>query len=151
MKPETPVAMVRCRLDENRDQPQVRYVPAAEFDLWRHLMTSKHRRAVTVEHVSVWVPETPDTWDDAIDADRLHPVVRVRFDKAGPQGSVVPVVRYLPTEALPEAKAALLAHFDLHHRWSAEVTPGYFISPRREPQVVSMTGAEAEEDETILR
>ena len=121
--------MVRCRLDAREgDAPEVRYVPAAEFDLWRHFMTSRHARAVEVEEVSVWVPEQSEAWDDAIDADRLQPVVRVRFDKPGPRGMAVPVVRFLPTESYPGAKAALFAHFDMRCRWSAEVTPGYFIS-----------------------
>ena len=121
--------MVRCRLDA-RDalSSELRYVPAAEFELWRHYMTSRHSRAVKVEKVSVWVPEDAAAWDDAIDADHLQPVVRVRFDKPGPGGMDVPVVRYLPTESYPDAKAALFAHFDMRCRWSADVTPGYFIS-----------------------
>ena len=126
--------MVRCRLDASPDKSELRYIPAAEFDLWRHLMESKHCRPVTVEEVSVWVPEKPEVWDDGIDADRLEAVVRVRFEKPGPQGTVVPVIRYFPTETYPEARAALLAHFDLRCRWSVEVTPGYFVSaPASQP------------------
>lgn len=128
MATETPIPMVRCRLSASPENSELRYIPAVEFDLWRHLMLSRYERAVTVEEVSVWVPETPDTWDDRIDVDRLIPVVRIRFDKPGLQGTTVPVVRFFPTETYREAKAALLAHFDLRCRWSVDVTPGYFIS-----------------------
>lgn len=120
--------MVRCHLDASRENSELRYIPASEFDLWQHLMESKHGRPVSVDEVSVWVPETPEVWDDAIDSDRLDAVVRVRFEKPGPQGTAVPVVRYFPTETYREAKSALLAHFDLRCRWSVEVTPGYFVA-----------------------
>lgn len=120
--------MVRCHLDGSHATSELRYVPAAEFDLWRHLMVNKYVRPVTVEEVSVWVPEKPEVSADGIDADQLHAVVRIRFDKPGPQGTLVPVTRFFPSETYPEAKAALLAHFDLRCRWGVEVTPGYFVS-----------------------
>ena len=120
--------MVRCRLDASEQKAELRYIPAAEFELWRHLMESKHSRSVAVEDVSVWVAERPGVWDEGIDADQLKTVMRIRFEKPGPQGTVVPVTRYFPTETYPEAKAALLAHFDLRCRWSVEVTPGYFVA-----------------------
>lgn len=120
--------MFRARLDAGQDNSELRYVPAAEFDLWRHLMESKYARAVAVEDVSVWVPEKAAVWDEGIDADQLEAVVRVRFDKPGPQGTVVPVTRYLSNPTYPEAKAALLAHFDLRCRWSLVTTPGYFVA-----------------------
>lgn len=128
MRPDTPVAMVRCRLDASQDNSELRYVPAAEFDLWRHLMESKYARAVAIEETSVWVPERTGVWDDDIDIDQLMAVVRVCFEKPGPQGTVVPVVRYLPNKTYPEARAALLAHFDPRCRWSMVETPGYFVS-----------------------
>jgi hypothetical protein len=128
MTPDSPVAMVRCRLDPSRNTSEVRYIPATEFDLWRHLMESKYGRTVEVEAVSVWVPEKPGVWDDGIDGDQLEPVVRLRFEKPGPYGTAIPVVRYLQRESFREAKAALLAHFDLRCRWSLEATPGYFVA-----------------------
>jgi len=119
--------MVRCHLDAGQDTRQARFVPAAEFELWRHLMETRHLRAVTVDEVSVWVPEAPGAWDSSLDAEALHPVLRIRFEKPGPQGTMVPVERYFPAETYPEAKAALLAHFDPRCRWSVEATPGYFV------------------------
>src|SRR5437867_3856264 len=136
MSTETPIAMVRCHLDGGEDDPAraTRYIPAQEFELWRHLMETKHQRVVTVDAVSAWVPETPKVWDDQIDVDVLEPVLRVRFEKPGPEGTLVPVVRFLPTETYPQAKAALLAHFDLRCRWSLRATPGYFVASSSGPR-----------------
>ena len=123
------IPMVRCHLDGSDEDPsrELRYIPAAEFDLWRHLMETKHFRIVTVDEVSVWVPETPEVKADGLDVDALQPVLRIRFEKPGPYGSVIPVERFFPAETYPEAKAALLAHFDPRCRWSVEATPGYFV------------------------
>jgi hypothetical protein len=101
MKSECPVPMVRCHLDGGEDDParEVRYIPAAEFELWRHFMETRHFRVITVDEVSVWVPETPAAWDAHEDADALLPVLRLQ----------------------------LLAHFDPRCRWSVSATPGYFV------------------------
>ena len=40
------IALVRCRLDGLDDSKTLRYVPLSEFKLWRHLMESRHGRAV---------------------------------------------------------------------------------------------------------
>jgi hypothetical protein len=127
MTVETPIPMVRCHLDGDDPVREMRYVPAAEFELWRYFMETKHSRVVTVDEVSVWVAETPDVWDEDLDADALHPVLRIRFEKPGPQGTVIPVVRFFPAETYPQAKAALLGHFDPRCRWSVTATPGYFV------------------------
>ena len=128
MTQETPLPMVRCRLDGSDDSSNVRYVPASEFELWRHFMSTQHSRPVTVDEVSVWRPESPAMLDDDIDPETLEPVLRISFDKPGPEGSIVPVVRFLPSETYPEAKEALLGHFDEECRETLEETPGYFLA-----------------------
>lgn len=129
MSADCKVAMVRCHLKGADDDTALalRYIPAAEFELWRHFMETRHERTVTVDEVSVWVPETPDVWSEDLDAEALEPVLRVRFEKPGPQGTVVLVERFLPAETYPKAKAALLAHFDPRCGGSVEATPGYFV------------------------
>jgi hypothetical protein len=129
MKSECPVPMVRCHLDGGEDDParDVRYIPAAEFELWRHFMETRHFRVVTVDEVSVWVPETPAAWEAHEDAEALLPVLRLQFEKPGPEGILVPVVRFFPAETYPEAKQALLSHFDPRCRWSVSARPGYFV------------------------
>ena len=125
-----PVPLVRCLLDGEDEVERVRYVPAAEFELWRYFMETRHSRSVTVDEVSVWVPETPSVLADGIDADALQPVVRIRFAKPGPEGTAIPVERFLPAECSTEVKSALLSHFDPRCRWSLEATPGYFMPVR---------------------
>jgi hypothetical protein len=122
--------MVRCHLGGGDDDPALalRYVPAAEFELWRHFMETRHARTVTVEGVSVWVPETPGAWSADLDPEALEPVLRVRFEKPGPHGMVVPVERFLPAETYPKAKAALLAHIDPRCAENLVATPGYFVA-----------------------
>jgi hypothetical protein len=50
------------------------------------------------------------------------------FEKAGPGGVRVPVERFFPAETFPEAKAALLSHFDARCRWTLDARPGYFVA-----------------------
>ena len=130
---KTPLAMVRCRLDGSLDSSNLRYVPAAQFDLWKQFMSSHHGRFVIVDEVSTWVPESPDILKSDIDLDHLEPVVRVAFDRdpAEPEASV-PVVRFLPYDTYPEARAALLGHFDESCQDTLEETPGYFVSSERD-------------------
>ena len=126
--PESPVPLIRCQLDGSGSTREARYVPAAEFDLWRHLMKTKHARHVSIDEVSAWVPDAPELLAAEPDPDALEPVLRVRFDKPGPAGAVIPVERYFPAETYPQAKAALLGHFNPRCRWNVEVTPGYFLA-----------------------
>jgi hypothetical protein len=130
MRRETPLPMVRCRLDNSLDSSNLRYVPAAEFDLWRTFMMTQHNRAVVVDEVSVWVPDTPKVWNTDIDVDRLEPVLRLRFEKPTSESphTLVPVVRFMPIETYPIAKEALLAHFDPECHRNVEKTPGYFVT-----------------------
>jgi hypothetical protein len=122
--------MVRCHLDGSEDNParDLRFIPAAEFDLWRHFMETRHVRMVTVDEVSIWMPDTLELLEDEIDADAMEPVLRVRFEKPRGEGLSVPVERFFPTETYPEAKDALLAHFDPRCRESVQATPGYFVA-----------------------
>ena len=121
--------MVRCRLDGALDSSNLRYVPAAQFDLWKEFMSSHHGRLVTVDEVSTWLPESPDILISDIDPERLEPVVRVAFDRdPAEREASIPVVRFLPYDSYPEARAALLGHFDESCQESLEETPGYFVS-----------------------
>jgi hypothetical protein len=121
--------MVRCRLDGPQDVTErtLRYVPLAEFELWRHFMETRHHRAVTVERVSIWVPEEAARWNSGYVADDLEPVLHVRFQKPGPQGTVLTVERYFPAETYPEAQEALLSHAENATCRQLSATPGYFV------------------------
>lgn len=121
------IPMVRCSLDgpEEDSEAAVRYVPLAEFELWRFLMETKHNRRVRVESVSMWVAEAAGRWDPTLSVEDLVPVLRLRFEREGEEGVPVPVERFFPAETYPEASAALLSHYRGPIRVKA--TPGYFV------------------------
>jgi hypothetical protein len=130
-----PVPLVRCRLSgpEEGDPRALRYIPLAEFQLWKHLMESKHHRAVSVESVSMWIAEDAARWNSGYAEEDLEPVLRFQVEIEGPEGVAVPVERFFPAETYPEAQEALLAHYEgrrVPRRISA--VPGYFV-PYIEP------------------
>jgi hypothetical protein len=120
--------MVRCHLAPGEDPTEtLRYVRLAEFELWRYMMETRHRRVVVVEEVSLWVPEAASLLTTSIsDPELCEAVVRINFEVPGSHGFPVPVERFLPAHTYPEARAALLSHFE-----SADpdviATAGYFV------------------------
>ena len=119
--------MVRCRLEPAEDPSRsVRYVPLDEFELWRFLMETRHKRAIRVEDVSFWVAEEASLLASAEDPEQWEPVLRIAFEARSEYGLPVYVQRFLGAERYPEAQEALLAHFD-----SADgvitATAGYFV------------------------
>jgi hypothetical protein len=123
------IPLVRCRLDgpEAGLAAAVRFVPLAEFELWRFLMEKRHRRKVTVEAVSVWMAEDAVVWNSGYAPEELEPVLRVRLDLPGPQGVAMPVERYFPAETYPRAQEALLSHMPGGSQAPMTATPGYFL------------------------
>jgi len=137
------IPLVRCRLDgpDAGLVSALRYVPLAEFELWKHLMETRHHRHVEVEAVSVWIPEDPARWNSGFEAEELEPVLRVRLEVPGPLGVPTPVERYFPAETYPQAQEALLSHYGgLSNARRLVATPGYFVParPRRAPSPVSL-------------
>ena len=132
-----PVALVRCRLDGPQEvgDEALRYIPLGEFELWRHLMETRHRRHVAVESVSHWIAEDAARWNSGYSADDLQPVIRVHLEIPGPSGVPIPVERFFPAETYPQAQEALLSHFGTRSRGLLAV-PGYFV-PEHKPDTVS--------------
>ncbi len=133
MSSSEPVPLVRCRL-LGKDETTVRalrYVPLAEFGLWKHLMETRHERQVSIESVSVWVAEDPARWNSGFAAEDLEPVLRVRMELPGPNGVPVPVERFFPAETYPESQEALLSHYENPERVVA--IPGYFVPTSGQP------------------
>ncbi len=134
------VALVRCRLEgpEAALTSSVRFVPLGEFELWRFLMETRHRRRVTVEAVSLWMAEEPAVWNSGFAAEDLEPVLRVRLELPGPHGVPVPVERFFPAETYPRAQEALLSHMPGGTRAPVIATPGYFVpAEHRAPSPVA--------------
>lgn len=121
------IPLVRCSLDSPEDGSDgtLRYVPLAEFDLWRFLMETKHGRSIRVDSVSLWVAESAGRFDPSLSVEDLVPVLRLRFERVGESGVPVPVERFFPAETYPEACAALLSHYGGPLR--IRTTPGYFV------------------------
>jgi hypothetical protein len=121
--------MVRCSLDGTSDDPAnlVRYIPSSVFELWRFLMETRHGRRVKVEEVSIWLAEDVALWDESFEPEQLQPVLRVQLEKPGEAGGAVPVERFFPAETYPEAREALLGHYEDTCRACVVTTPGYFV------------------------
>lgn len=132
LRPGDWIPLVRCRLGgpDETETASVRYVPLREFELWRHLMETRHRRSVRVETVSVWLSEEAAR-RNGLTADDLDPVVRLRLDLPGPVGVPASVERFLPAETYHEARDILLSHFGGSRRPQRVLAEaGYFVPPR---------------------
>jgi hypothetical protein len=129
------VPIVRCRLNGPVSEATRRYIPLSEFGLWQSLMQARHRRAVDVEEVSVWIPEEAAWWSSGVTADDLEPVIRLRFDVAGPQGAPVSVERFFPAETYSLALKSLLMHYETASVRPRRIrsTPGYFVHTDAKP------------------
>lgn len=129
------VVLVRCRLDgpEETTSFDLRYIPLSEFDLWRYLMESRHGRRVTIETVSIWIPDVAACGMWVPPADVLEPVFRLSFERPGPHGALVPVERFFAAETYPRGREALLSHVAGLRRLQA--TPGYFVAEQSAPRI----------------
>jgi hypothetical protein len=122
------VPMVRCRLGDDVDAYAQRYVPLAEFGLWKYLMETRHRKRVRIDAISIWVPEEPALWNSGYASEELDPVVRLQFSVRGAHGSVVPVERFFAALSYPRAQEALLSHFPAANPpLDLRATAGYFL------------------------
>ena len=141
-----PIPLVRCRLDGvDLDFRVLRYVPLAEFGLWRHLMETRHYRVVSVESISVWVAEEAARFNSGWADEELEPVLRVRIEVPGPDGIPIPVERFFPAETYPEAQEALLAHYPgAAGSWPVIATPGYFVPSSSSVLSPALAGAGSE-------
>jgi hypothetical protein len=135
------IAMVRCRLlgGSDGDPRDLRYVPLGEFELWRHLMENRHRRAVKVEAVSVWLAEEAAQWNSGFAPEDLEPVLHIHLELQEGHGVMRPVDRFFPAETYPQAQEALLSHYEGPARPRRVVaTPGYFVPPAARRHQVSI-------------
>lgn len=124
------VPLARCRLDGEEAVPgaTLRYVPMADLDLWRFLMEGRHGRRVSIEAVSVWVPERACWWGPEVVPEDLVPVLRLVFERPGPGGVRVPMERFFPAESAQKAVSALLSHFPgAEAPRQVDAIPGYFL------------------------
>jgi hypothetical protein len=135
------VPLVRCHLDGGGGASEAnrRYVPLSEFGLWQTLMEHRHQRRVTIEEVSVWIPEEAAWWSSGVTAEDLEPVIRIRFEMPGPAGAPVPIERFFPAETYTLALRSLLTHYDTGSVRPRRLrsTSGYFVRADLKPHIQS--------------
>ena len=122
--------MVRCRLDGPDDDPAraLRYVPLAEFELWRYLMETRHAPRSPSRTSRSGCPRTRRCWTSAI----VDPEAASRCCASASRGRArrarrCPSSASSPRRPIREAQEALLAHFESGLRAALTRPPGYFV------------------------
>ena len=101
--------MVKCFVAPTGGTPQVRYVPADIFEMWRFLMERVHQLTVEEPRVSMWVAADGSTAQP--EAHPLDSVIEISF-RYHDMGSVGRrVVRYFPENDFDAIFAAFRKHF----------------------------------------
>lgn len=109
--------IVRCKLLKrggDKGTESVRYVPLEVFDLWKHLMTEKHRFEVDEDCTSLWFDIDGDPHINYSEAN-YDKVVRLSlrvYSEA--DGMFRQITRYFPLDAYQEIKPRFLAHYSRH-------------------------------------
>ena len=119
--------VVRCRVSKNGSGPaveSVRYVPLDVFDLWKHLMTSRHGFEIVEEQVSLWFDIDGDPHVSYSDSD-YEKVLRLSMWVYSDKDRMFrKVVRYFPESDYSDIRSAFLSHYDEpcnHARFAARI------------------------------
>ena len=89
----------------------------------------------------MWIPDVAARGMRVLPADVLEPVFRIRLERPGPQGALVPVERFFAAETYPLAREALLSHVPGLRRLRA--TPGYFVTEQSAQRIAHTAGCRA--------
>lgn len=107
--------VVRCRVSKNGCGPpeeSTRYIPLDVFDLWKHLMTSRHGFEIVDEEVSLWfdIDGDPHVTYPESDYDK---VLRLSLWIYSDRDRMFrKVVRYFPQSDYPDIRPAFLSHYE---------------------------------------
>jgi hypothetical protein len=119
--------VVRCRVCKNGSGPPVestRYVPLDVYDLWKHMMASRHGFEIVEEQVSLWFDIDGDPHVSYSDAD-YEKVMRLSLWVYSDRDRMFrKVVRYFPEGDYPDIKPAFLSHYEEprnHSQWAARL------------------------------
>ncbi len=119
--------VVRCRVSKNGSGPPVesiRYIPLDVFDLWKHLMTSRHGFEILEEHVSLWFDIDGDPHVSYSDSD-YEKVLRLSMWVYSDRDRMFrKVVRYFPECDYSDIRPAFLLHYEEpcnHSRFAARI------------------------------
>jgi hypothetical protein len=89
----------------------VRFVPLEIFQLWKHLMTEKHKFSVREETVSIWFDIDGDPNVSYSEANYEKVIRFSMLVYSDNDGMYRKVTRYFPTDSYAEIKPRLLSHY----------------------------------------
>ncbi len=119
--------VVRCRVSKNGGGPpaeSVRFVPLEVFDLWKHLMVTRHGFEIVEEQVSLWFDIDGDPHVSYSEAD-YEKVLRLSMWVYSDRDRMFrKIVRYFPEADYAEIRPAFLSHYEKprnHSRFAARI------------------------------
>ncbi|HYM81496.1 MAG TPA: hypothetical protein VEY91_08800 [Candidatus Limnocylindria bacterium] len=124
--------LVRCAIQrgEGEGNGSARYIPLEIFDLWEHLMSSRHGFTVRHSRASLWL-DMEDSPEAAYEEGQYDRVTEVTlFVYSGRDDMFTRVCRYFPSGECEHVKKILLHHYrDRGTRVQPQVRerPGIFI------------------------
>ncbi|MGD9141412.1 MAG: hypothetical protein PVJ42_07715 [bacterium] len=119
--------VVRCRVSKNGSGPPVestRYVPLDVYDLWKHLMVTRHGFEILEEQVSLWFDIDGDPHVSYSDADYERVMRLSLWVYSDSDRMFRKVVRYFPEGDYPDIRTAFLSHYEEprnHSQWAARL------------------------------
>ena len=123
--------LVRCQVKpkNGNGKPTTRYVPLEIFDLWEHLMESRHGLDVSEARASLWLDmeDSPEAAYEEQNFDRVTEVTL--FVYSGRDDMFTRVCRYFPSDEVDQTKEILLTHYRDRGRVGPQIRerPGIYI------------------------
>jgi len=113
---ENGVKLVRCFVQKVRnsdDLPEVRWIPWGEFELWKHLVSSRYRFTVSDPALYIYIPREEygrhEPLYSRVPQLAVNKITLYFFLKA--DQVLVPVSRYFSAEEYERIKPTFLRHF----------------------------------------
>jgi hypothetical protein len=124
--------LVRCQVRprQGSGEPTTRYIPLEIFDLWQHMMDSRHGFDVEEARASLWLDmeDSPEAAYEEQNYDRVTEVTL--FVYSGRDDMFTRVCRYFPSHEVEQTKEILLTHYrDRGSRVQPQIRerPGIYI------------------------
>ncbi len=110
------VKLVHClvtKADPGPSGPEVRFIPQAEYDLWKYMVASQYHFTVSDEKIYLYISrreyEAHEALCSRLPQVEINKITLYFFLKA--DQVLVPVIRYFPKERYPAIKPLFLNHF----------------------------------------
>ena len=111
------VKLVLCFLTKKKGatkKAEVRFIPHAEFELWKYVMEHQHKVTVSGEDIYLWIPQMEFERKKATFARVAHiPVHKITlYFFLKNVGVLVPVTRFFKESDYQKVKPIFLKHFE---------------------------------------